>query len=426
MIKKIHVDDKSLKREYINYIAITRVFLEQDKMDKNHWFNHFQTLLEQRILYRYSINKEPYNGYCKIKKNEKKNIEDFFIHNLKFFLEKILQKCHDISKSNMFQNLNNIKNFNLEKYLEEMDFNIDNKYYNETKEKCLYYQNVVLKRRKMFFYLIKNKLNVYKKINNNRKNNIYVEYDDSGEVIQVRYKNIIIPFEKNNKRDNRLNLLFHKSSESNFVKFILRYIGYGITGQHCALPIKIYDYFYDNLGIKCEGFASPLNSKLLEKKDTIYCSLFYDTDKFYSSKGIFTKEILVEYGEKYNFTLNPPYFTEVFEIVYYAVNYAFEKIKRDDFIIVILIPKWINNNVYQNLKSSKYCKYLLELDVGKHYMNCNGRYAHMNGVVNSMFFMSKNKILNIDNHIKNITKLWNELNENDNQQSFFETPIFIN
>jgi hypothetical protein len=57
-----------------------------------------------------------------------------------------------------------------------------------------------------------------------------------------------------------------------------------------------------------------------------------------------------------------------------------------------------------------------------HIMNCNGRYSHMNNVVNSMFFMSKEKIDNINNHIMNITNLWNEKNDNDNQQSFYENP----
>jgi hypothetical protein len=36
--------------------------------------------------------------------------------------------------------------------------------------------------------------------------------------------------------------------------------------------------------------------------------------------------------------------------------------------------------------------------------------------------MSKEKIDNINNHIMNITNLWNEKNDNDNQQSFYENP----
>jgi hypothetical protein len=47
----------------------------------------------------------------------------------------------------------------------------------------------------------------------------------------------------------------------------------------------------------------------------------------------------------------------------------------------------------------------------------------MKGVINSMFFLSKDKNAMNNKDIKNITKIWNDKNDNDTQQSYFSEAI---
>ena len=50
--------------------------------------------------------------------------------------------------------------------------------------------------------------------------------------------------------DERLKFLLNKTSKEHLVRCVLRYAGYGITGQHCALPINVYKYLYSCVAFK--------------------------------------------------------------------------------------------------------------------------------------------------------------------------------
>ena len=54
------------------------------------------------------------------------------------------------------------------------------------------------------------------------------------------------------------------------------------AGYQMALTEDIFDELYKLYGVEHECFASPLNAYFPN-----YCSLFYDTDKYFGSHGSF-------------------------------------------------------------------------------------------------------------------------------------------
>jgi hypothetical protein len=205
---------------------------------------------------------------------------------------------------------------------------------------------------------------------------------------------------------------------------ILRYAGYGITGQHCAIPTNTYKYLYDAFNIRGEGFASPLNSKLIGMNDTVFCSLFKDTDKHVGSLGPFSYKALIDNPNK-NWTVNPPYMPEIMMMAYDTVIKAFENIERKDLLFIALLPKWENDEAYIKFKTSKYLVKLLEPEEGKHYMNCNGRVIYMHGMSNSMFFLCRDENVVTDEKIDKLLEIWNTYTEDKLNQSNFVSPEIV-
>jgi hypothetical protein len=181
---------------------------------------------------------------------------------------------------------------------------------------------------------------------------------------------------------------------------------------------------YETFNIRGEGFSSPLNSKLLQMKNTVFCTLFRDTDKYVGSQGPFSYKTLVK-NSNHNWTVNPPYMENLMEYASKQMIKAIKKIERKDFLAIWLMPKWEDNKTYQYLKNSKYLVKLIEPPEGKHYMNCNGDTIYMNGLINSMFFLSKDKNVITDEQIENLLKIWNTYEEDKDNQSNFILPEFI-
>jgi hypothetical protein len=412
-----------LQNEYVNYYHIARFFQLYDvekikKRSDSIFVNCIQFLVEDRILYRWKKQVEPYTGYEDIyDKKDKKIIEKQFkiylttqLYNtnekFKYHNETSKGKIDEIIKK-YFQKLS-IRHCDINKFKEEMNQFNEPYLTSWLSEKINISQTV----RKLFLKYIKHKKRLF--VN---------DYSDTSSEIQifadyVVYKNIKIPL------DSRLNYLLTKGGKEKFMILILRYLGYGITGQHCALPIKVYEYLFKNLNVKGEGFSSPLNSKLIEMKDTTFSTLFYDTDKYFGSAGPFSHKTLIDH-QTVNWTANTPYFPNVMKMMYKEIKRAFKQITRNDFFVICLVPKWEHDVTYQKLKNSKYLATTIEPEIGKHYMNCNGRYVYMNGVVNVMFILSKNKNVIESYHVQNIKKIWDEFNANDKQQSKIEEPIII-
>lgn len=366
--------NSKLINEYVNFMGITRKlqnihFIQNKKLASKLFDQLFQFIIEDRILYRYKIKQPPYNGYNKIEDEEDLKIINENFENKKKYMEK-----KGDTQNETYIKLEEIKDY--------------------------------------FIHLVNNKHELYNNMYNDTNNDIIV----SDEYVKYRKIKIIL--------DNRLKFLLKKAGKKNFVRMILRYVGYGITGQHCAIPINTYKYLYDTFNIRGEGFGSPLNSKLIGMKDTVFCTLFKDTDKYVGSLGPFSHKNLVKHQDK-NWTINPPYMPNVMLMTYNETMKAFKKIKRNDFLAIILFPKWTNDEAYIKFKNCKYLVKLLEPPEGEHYMNCNGRTVYIGGLVNSMLFLCRDKSVVTDKKIQDLLKIWNTYEEDTENQSFFTDPEIL-
>lgn len=357
--------------EYVNFVGINNElnnlkFIENKRI-RSTIYKHLQHLIEDRILFRYEIKLPPYHGYNPIHESEKPLIDKFFEDKKKYIEDRNLQN--------------------------EMYFKLD-----EIKEK--------------FINLVNNKKEIFADLYNDKNNKIIKKKN------YVQYKNLKINLDK------RLKFILKKINKKKFMRLVLRYLGYGITTQHCAIPFNTYKYMYDTFNIRGEGFSSPLNSKLLQLDGTVFCTLFKDTDKYVGSQGPFSAKTLIKNSEK-NWTVNPPYMENLMEYASKELLKAIEKIERQNFLAIWLMPKWTDNKTYKYLKNSEYLIKLIEPPEGQHYMNCNGDTVYMNGLVNSMFFLSKDKNAVTDDQIKKLLELWNTFEKDDVNQSNFKYPIFV-
>lgn len=388
MASKKALIKEQIKDEYVNYMEITTKINDlrlQYKNIKVIPFNVIQTMMEEIILYKIKHKITPYNGYD-------------IIDN------------HDVGKIIM----------NMFSAMMIYDVNSTTDFYSTNSEnkmkECTNSLDLIYKRNEAYNNILNTFIDLVKNKNDHNHSNL----DDKITVNdnEMIYNRMKIPL------DNRIRFLINKTNKYVVLRMLLRYIGYGINGQHCSIPTNMYRYFYEKLGVRGEGFGSPLNSKLIEMKDTIFCTLFKDTDKPFGSKGCFKASIILK-NQNVNWTLNPPYFESIIEITYKKIMKVFKKATNPDLLIILMIPRWTNNIYYQKIKNNKYLINILELDVGKHYMNCNGNTVHMKGVVNSLFFLSKNKKIVTDKHISEITEVWNTYEEDKDNQSNFNTPIII-
>ena len=95
-----------------------------------------------------------------------------------------------------------------------------------------------------------------------------------------------------------------KDKNNKISKMFLRYMSIGIRGQQWNMPFKNYKYLNDRFNIEIEGFASPINSQLIKiSSDKKFCSIFYDTDKYFGSLGNFFD---LNISNK-SICVNPPY-----------------------------------------------------------------------------------------------------------------------
>jgi Phosphorylated CTD interacting factor 1 WW domain len=93
---------------------------------------------------------------------------------------------------------------------------------------------------------------------------------------------------------------------------ILRYECIVGNWQQWGMTSDWYKYLYENENVRIEGFTSPLYSRLmLLGSDIQYCSLFYDTDKYFGSLGnVFNvdfENLAKQYKENVGIVLVPPF-----------------------------------------------------------------------------------------------------------------------
>ena len=141
---------------------------------------------------------------------------------------------------------------------------------------------------------------------------------------------------------HKLKNLFDKQSDLFDVRLCTLLKRYSFYEQLMGLNLSansIYDFIKNN-GFEdttLEMFAGPVNSNLKH-----YCSLFYDTDKYFSSLGN-----AFELGANINqydiLVANPP-FTEI--IIQKMADVIVHHLNKYKSMSIVIIPDWRNNNQY--------------------------------------------------------------------------------
>jgi hypothetical protein len=125
------------------------------------------------------------------------------------------------------------------------------------------------------------------------------------------------------------------------VRALLRYEAALSGSQQLGLPRKLYEKLYD-LGIRNEGFASPFNSRMvaLNKPDTMFCSLFLDTDAPFGSLGPF--QLIDMESHPGGWTINPPFIETIIDI---TVDKIIDTLDNSKIDILLLLPSWDNSEI---------------------------------------------------------------------------------
>lgn len=286
---------KKVQQEYTNYftkIILYKLIAINNNNEPNQIKkdkNYLESLMFWRILHQIAIKKPPYNSYKPITDEEK------------IMLPNDKTELHIPYIDQLYEIMN-------------QRYDTDDQQYNPK-------------------IMIKNNYMILSKIK--------IKLDDRINFMLNYAKKMLHKFNKN-----------ESLSEELVMRCLLRYASLGLSGNHCSLSYSIYNYLYKNLNVKGEGFCSPLNSKLIEKKKSVICSLFKDTDKYFKSIGPFTNQVMLKHNT-INWLLNPPFVTSLVKL---AVNSIYDTLKESKLpmFIILVIPF----TKIQNQLEKIYNKYL--------------------------------------------------------------------
>lgn len=262
--------------------------------------------------------------------------------------------------------------------------------------------------------------NIKKEINDNANNTdkkyskLEIEYEGIN-IKTITYKDFTLNVYK------RIDVLLKKSLNiCKTLTAIFRYLSIASGGQHCALPLETYKILYSKYNVKNEGFASPFNSRFIEfsDKECKFGSLFLDTDKVFGSIGPFALKNLIDKKNKYNWTVNPPYFNEIIDpscdIVLEALE-ILEKRKEKRFFLYMM-PNWIKDSKgLQKLNNSPFYHQTIILPAYTTYIECSNNRIIETKTDTALTILATSKMkpeLNIDEiEIINSTKYTKEIQE---------------
>ena len=150
----------------------------------------------------------------------------------------------------------------------------------------------------------------------------------------------------------------------------LRYNCLSLGGQQWNLPFKTYSYFNSAYGLNLECFASPLNSQLvIANKNARFCSLFYDTDKYFGSYGNLFEANIEDISRELNgsitMTLFPPNIEDLIYKMIDLVNHWLSVVPKLRVITGLL--KWTDFPPHELLEKHKALKYIREYKIGEYY-----------------------------------------------------------
>jgi len=150
----------------------------------------------------------------------------------------------------------------------------------------------------------------------------------------------------------------------------IRYKCLSLGGQQWNLPFKLYFYLNTTYGLQLECFASPLNSQtILLDKNARFCSLFYDTDKYFGSYGNLFETDIVKISKDFNgqitMSLFPPNIEDLVYKMIDLMNQWFKYVPR--LRVFTGYFKWTSFPPLQMLESHQHLKYIREYKIGEYY-----------------------------------------------------------
>jgi hypothetical protein len=186
---------------------------------------------------------------------------------------------------------------------------------------------------------------------------------------------------------------------------ILRYSSLLDRGQQWGLTQDHFDNLYKLCNVKNEGFASPLNSRLMKYKG-VFCSLFKDTDEIFGSIGNFFSININDYPG--NWQINPPFIESILERtvdkIMKEIEEKRESEKEGGKLVFFLVPQWKDTKFYKTLIKSKNILYHMGLYKYKyHFEMPNGK--KFLSSINCEYFVLSNNNKNTDIINNNVMKV---------------------
>jgi len=160
---------------------------------------------------------------------------------------------------------------------------------------------------------------------------------------------------------DRIGRLIEKAGCAATAAVLLRYGALNTGSQQWSLPQSHYNYLYTMHGVRNEGFASPLNSRLMGKTNARFGSLFLDTDAPFGSIGPFFEINLLEHPG--NWVVNPPYSEDLLE---QSAQYTLDAATKANqtgksFLAFYIMPAWTDTKAYMLLTHSSHVSAELRL-----------------------------------------------------------------
>ena len=163
------------------------------------------------------------------------------------------------------------------------------------------------------------------------------------------------------------------------VTMCLRYATMISGGQQWSIPQVQYNYLYQEFKVRNEGFASPLNSKLMGKPGARFCSMFLDTDQVFGSIGNFFKVDLNNPPDRKSsfngWVINPPF---IENILLNSANHCldaaeFANANNQGLFIFYIMPAWYDCEAYVAMNKSPHVVHKEILRRKKYFYENNGK-----------------------------------------------------
>lgn len=160
----------------------------------------------------------------------------------------------------------------------------------------------------------------------------------------------------------RIRFLLTKGTSDQIMSMLLRYESILPGGQHWGVPWPVSDYLYI-LGFRNEGFSSPLNSRFIDKPETKFCTLFYDTDSPFGSIGSFFFQSL---DISSDWMINPPMIASLLDPICDKIEDLLNRTQGQTRIFFSM-SAWTDTPIFKRLSESKHLIARVMLEPNQYY-----------------------------------------------------------